>query len=864
MGAPRAARRAIALLVAAVLLAGCAAGERARREGMSLVDEGKYEEGLGKLQEAVKLDPDNPVIRRDFLSQREQLVNRLLNAATAEREGGRFDSAEALYNRALGLNPNSEAAKQGLTNIDVDRRHAKLLNDAEALAAKGDIAGARALLNVVLVENPDNDRAAKLRYKLDAPTLKEDLAGPTLNIKGRKPVTLQFRDANLKMVLEAISRTTGVNILVDKDVRNDLKVTIFVKDTPVEQTLDLILLQNQLEKRVLGDNTVLIYPNNPAKAKDYQELKVRRFALTDADPKQVQSMLKTILKTKDIFVDEKTSAVVIRDTPEAVRLAERLVAAMDKPDAEVMLEVDVMDIDRSRALALGLQPPTDVTWTMLPIDTTAKDSIGNNTYPVKPNMFLSDLKNINSHGISVSSSSNFSFKLQALKTDKDTTDLATPRIRVRNKEKAKILIGQRLAVITSQAQTSVLSGTTTTGTSTPIYNQNIQYIEAGIKLEVEPTIHPDGEVAIKLNLEVSTPTPTSGTTGGTVAYDVTTNNVSTVLRLKDGETQLMGGLIRATDSENASKVPGLGDIPLLGKLFGIQQHNKDKHEIVLAITPRIVSNNQVNDADLLELWSGTESNLKFGPPDLAVGPANGMSTVGAPAYPGVPPVVAAPRPPLPAPAVVAPAARSVGAAGSPPTAAVANAARAGVGAVAAMPGPAVAPMPAAPGAAAPVVVPSGTVPQAAVSPVAALAPVRGTLQAELGGPPMATVGDRFNVAFSVGNGAPVNSVAAALHYDPAVLRAVAVTEGDLMRRNNLKSNFDGQIDEGTGTVTLQLTAEGGMATGGGVVASVQFEAVAAGGPAPLSATNLAASGVPGATVTLVAPPPLALTVQAKP
>jgi general secretion pathway protein D len=809
--------------LAVVLLGGCAAGERERREGMSLVGEGHYEEGLGKLEQAFKENPDSPIIRRDLLTQREQIVNRLLNSAAIEREAGRYDAAEALFRRALTLYPNSEAAKQGLNVVAVDRRHGKLLGDAQSLVKKGDVAGARAILNLVLVENPDNVQANQMRYQLEETTLKENLAGPTLNIKSRKPVTLQFRDANLKMVLEAISRTTGVNVLLDKDVRNDLKVTIFVKDTPVEETLDLILLQNQLEKRVLGENTVLIYPNNPAKAKDYQDLKVRRFVLTDADPKQVQSMLKTILKTKDIFVDEKSNAIVIRDTPQAVRLAEKLVAGMDKPDAEVMLEVDVMDINRTRGLDLGLQLPTDATWTLNASTMT-------------------QLRQRNFDTIGVKSTSGLSATLQALKTDKDTTDLATPRIRVRNKEKAKILIGQRLAVITSQANGTTQTGTGTGAVSNTIYNQSIQYVEAGIKLEVEPTIHPDGEVAIKLNLEVSTPSKVTGTDTNTVAYDMTTNNVTTVLRLKDGETQLMGGLIRATDSENASKIPGLGDMPLLGRLFGIQHNSKEKHEIVLAITPRIVSNNQVNEADLLELWSGTESNLKFGAPNLAVAASNAVQSQGAAA--AVPArAVAAPAPVVRAqPAVqpqlapgVAPAATGVP--GAEAAAAV---------------------------GAAPIIVPPGIIPQAAVAPGAALAPAGGSIAATLAGPQLVNVGDRISVVLNLQGGVGVNTINAALHYDPTVLRAVAVLEGDLMRRANLKSSFDGQIDEANATVNIDLTAESGTAAGGGAVASVQFEALAAGGPAALSVSSIAATGAPGAAVSVSAPPPLAVTVQAKP
>ena len=226
---------------------------------------------------------------------------------------------------------------------------------------KGDILAAREMVATVLVEDPSNSRAMALRRQIADTSARETVIGPTLNNKLRKPVTLQFRDANLKMVLEALSRTSGLNVVLDKDVRSDLKVTVFVKDTNVEDTLDLILFQNQLEKKVLGDNTVLIYPNTPAKAKDYQDLKIRRFQLANADVKQAQTALKTLLKTRDVFVDEKTNSVIIRDTPAAVRLAEKLMASIDTAEPEVMLEVEVLEITRSRALELGLAWPTSIT-----------------------------------------------------------------------------------------------------------------------------------------------------------------------------------------------------------------------------------------------------------------------------------------------------------------------------------------------------------------------------------------------------------------------------------------------------------------------------------------------------------------------
>ena len=585
--------RQMLLLLTVVLLAGCAS-EQMRRDGMSLIIEGRYEEGLAKLEQSVQTDPTNTLARSEYLRQREQAVNRIINAAGSELTNENYVAAEALYRRALGIEPGNQAARNGLTELVTNQRHAKWLSDAQAMTKKGDVDGAKATINLILVERPNHVKANQLRYQLEEQSLKDNLSGPRLNIKGRKPVTLQFRDANLKMVLEAISRTTGVNILIDKDVRNDIKVSIFVKDTPVEETLDLILLQNQLEKRVMGENTVLVYPFTPAKTKEFQELKVRRFALVNADPKQVQSMIKTILKTKDVYVDERSNAVVIRDTQQVIRLADKLVTAMDQPEAEVMLDVELLDIDRTRGLTLGIDWPS-----------TFGATIAAGTLAA---LHAANASTINVSGLAVTAN--------AGARKGDTRTLATPRIRVRNKEKARIMIGDRTPVISSSA----VPGTGAAGsTLAAVFNTNIQYLETGVKLEVEPTVYLDGNVAIKINLEVSKLGDQVAGPSGTVAFKTSTNNASTVLRLKDGETQVLGGLIQANDSRTQpNMVPGLGDIPFFGRLFGSSTDSWENRELVLAITPHIIRNNQVSEADLLELWSGTESNVKYFAPDLKV------------------------------------------------------------------------------------------------------------------------------------------------------------------------------------------------------------------------------------------------------
>ena len=759
-------------LAAVFLLAACAS-ETLRRDGLAMVGDGRYEEGLAKIEESVKADPNNVAARRDYLRQREQVLTRILAVAGSELALEHYDAAETQYRRVLRIEPNNRSASKGLVDLDASKRHGKWLADAQAAVKNGDSAAARSSIEAILVEDPNNVKANQLRFVLAESALKENLSGPTLNIKGRKPVTLQFREANLKMVLEAIARTTALNILVDKDVRNDVKVTIFVKDTPVEETLDLILLQNQLEKRVLGENTVLIYPLNQAKTKDYQELKIRRFALTNADPKQVQSMLKTILKAKDVYVDEKTNAVVVRDTLQVVRLAENLVASMDQAEAEVMIELELLDMNRNRSLQLGVNWPNSVSW-MLP-----------------NSMTLAQYKNRTSADVTVTATP-FGVALSALESDGDTRVLANPRIRARSKEKAKIMIGSRTPIISSAAVPN-------TTVQASVYNTTLQDLDTGIKLEVEPTVHLDGEVAIKLNMEVSDlGDKYENIQTGTLAYSTTTNNASTILRLHDGETQVLAGLVRAfTSSGAAQKVPLLGDIPVLGRLFGINADDWQNREIVLAVTPHIIRNNQAAEADLLELWSGTETSIRYGESSLK---AAGTGTVLSQSGTGS----SAPR--------------------------------------------------------------TGPQQSAQLSPQQRLAAAASqSLSAVLTGPARAKVGDKITVAVNLQGGAALTAIHAVLQYDNETLKALTVTEGDLIRRNGVKSNFAGQIDENGGTLIADLASEAGSVTSnGGGVATIQFEVLRSQSPALVSVSSIEASGDNSAAVTVTVPQPLSINIQASP
>ena len=431
----------------------------------------------------------------------------------------------------------------------------------------------------MLIEAPKDQGAIVLMRRIDDRKPRPSTAVPALAAM-KRPITLQFRDANLRVILDVISRETGLNFVLDRDIRADLKASILVKDAPIDEAVESILVTNGLAKKVMSESSILIYPNTPQKARDYQDLVIRNFYLQSADVKQIQTLLRTILKSRDTFIDEKRNLLVMRDTPEMVRLAERLISAHDQFEPEVMLEVEVLEVGRSLTSAVGAKFPDSV-------------SLG-----VADPTTLRNLNTLDASGVNITGLGSI-VALNLKKLYSDVNLLANPRIRVRNKEKAKIHVGDRVPVIS-----------TAISATTAISTQAVNYLDVGLKLEVEPQVL-DNEVMIKVALEVSSLGQQINVQNA-VAYQIGTRNTTTVLTLKDGETQILAGLITDNERDTTNRLPGIGDMPILGKLFSSNTKNSEKTEIVLSITPHILRRLERPSADLAEYWSGPESNLGSG------------------------------------------------------------------------------------------------------------------------------------------------------------------------------------------------------------------------------------------------------------
>ncbi|MFN7726819.1 MAG: secretin N-terminal domain-containing protein [Rubrivivax sp.] len=558
-------RRALAL--AAVALAGCASPLQDEADRLTRL--GDYEAAYAVLAAAQAREGRSappPALQSALAQARDRVVVRALAQAEMALAAGRQEDATRLVARVASL----DAQHPRLRSLEADlaRLQRSALSTAQTTAQ-------------TTAAPPSPPPPAKATPSTARPGA-EGAALSTLGPAFQRPVTLEFRDAPLRQVFESLARSTPINFVFDKDVRAEARVTVFLRGVSLDEALRVILATQQLDRKLLNETTVMVYPNTVPKQREHQELVTRTLYLVNTDVKQALTLVRTMAKTRDLHADERLNVLVVRDTPEVVRLVEQLVATIDLPEPEVMLAVEVMEIGTDRLDALGIGWPTEIQWGL-------------------PNVAdaLVPLSSLGSFRGSVANPA----LAAALRGQAGNANLlANPTLRARNREKAKVQIGEKLPVFSTTSATANVGASTT-----------VSYLDVGIKLEVEPTVQLDGEVTIKVGLEVSNLLREVSGPAGSLAYQVGTRLTSTALRLKDGQTQVLSGLISDEDRKRAVGLPGLSTLPLVGRLFGVTTDTRNKTEIVMLITPRIVRNLPVPPTASTWLHAGTENNPGMAP-----------------------------------------------------------------------------------------------------------------------------------------------------------------------------------------------------------------------------------------------------------
>lgn len=571
-------------LACVIVLAGCAV-DRIRGDAEQLIAQGDYEHAVQTLEAGVTQYPDSAQLRSKLLLARSQALAQLIEQARVAETASNLDLTEKLLHRAEAFDSSGQRASALLADLLVQRRQITALQQANELVTAGQLDAALKLVNDALKDNRRNPDLLALQHRLNVDQRQAQVRAMERGLAPTKPITLDFHDASIRSVLDVVSRTSGINFVLDKDIK-DQRVTVYAASVRFEDALDMILNTSQLARKVLDSKTILIYPNTPEKQREHQELMVKAFYLSNGDAKGAAAFLKASMKLRDPYVDDKHHLLVLHDSLENIQLAERLLTFFDHPDAEVLIEADVLEISADRLTELGVSLPTSVSLT--PLTLAGGTDLTLSSFPLHR-------ANI---GVGIGAAS-----INAQRTIGDVETLANPKLRTRSGEKAKILIGDKIPIITA---------TTSPGT-TGFVSESVSYQDVGIKLEIEPEVFPDDDVAIRLNLEVSALGTQTKTASGTIAYQISTRDATTVLRLHDGETQLLAGLISSDEQRNTAGLPGLADIPILGRLFSDQTNSTSKTELVLSITPHIIRSQPHLDAAESEAWVGTEMFQRLKP-----------------------------------------------------------------------------------------------------------------------------------------------------------------------------------------------------------------------------------------------------------
>ncbi len=591
-------RPALALL-AAGLMSACATPQR---EAEHLADAGDPEAALALLRQANADKSGDAALRAAYLKQRDAAVQALIAKADAARRGGHTEEVRVVLDRIDAIAPRDPRAAWLREELARQERHRKLLAEAQTAFDQQQWDRAEGAARSIVDEDPGDAAARKLLTRVSerqAAHSRDDI----MLTAGKKAVSLELRDATLRSVFEALAYAGGVNFVFDKDVRTDGKVSLILRNTTVDEAMRVILATQQLDRQLLNSNSVLIYSSNAQKQREHQEMVTRSFYLVNADAKQTQNLIRTMVKTKDLHVDERLNMLVVRDSPEAMRMVERLVEATDLPEAEVMMDVEVMEISSNLLRELGLSWPTAVSYGLVPPSdgTTPSQNIAGDLRGSLRAYIGNPLVTARLNGTSGS-----------------TNLLANPRIRARNHEKAHVQLGNKLPVFTTT--------TTGAGSVTGFIASSVSYLDVGLKLDVEPAVLLDNDIVLKVALEVSSVANQVTGPDGAIAYNVGTRQTSTSIRLKDGETEVLAGLIQDDDRRSAAGVAGLSEIPFLGTLFGVRGNTHDKTEIVMLITPHIVRNVSLPPVAAASIESGTDAQP--GVPSLRLAEGSSQMRIG--------------------------------------------------------------------------------------------------------------------------------------------------------------------------------------------------------------------------------------------
>ncbi len=573
--------RAAALGALVLLAIGCA-GEKAFRQGQDAESLGRWDDAVNDYAKAREESPKDDRYKMAFDNARRKASQDHFEKGKMYLASGRPDLALIELEQTTVLDPE---------------------NDYAALELK------RARDEAAKLEAQRNQPSKMQRMEAEAKAA--HAAMPILQPSSKRPISLNFPQPRpIKQIYQALGQAAGINVIFDPALKDD-QTTIVIASVPFQNALETLIRQEGHFYKVVDPHTILIAADTPANRKTYEDLVIRTFYLSNGDVTETANAIRALLGTVHVSINKAENAITIRDTADKVSIAQNIIDQNDKEKAEVVVDVELLQMNLSRDVHLGVVLPTTIQAFLLnPASAPTGDQgtggvVGAPPPPTTANVItLDQLKklSLDQYGFTVP---NFSVNL--LKTVTDAQVLAKPEMRISEGEKAQLVIGDRVPIPTTTFNTqNAVAGT---GAVVPI--TSFQYQDVGIKIEMEPRVHHNKEVTLKLTVEVSNLNGFVAGSQGTSQPIISTRTISSTIRLKDGETNFLAGLIRKDKQNSSTGWPFLSDLPIIGRLFTDKDQQQQTTDLVMTITPHIIRVPDINEEDLVPIYVGTENNVSY-------------------------------------------------------------------------------------------------------------------------------------------------------------------------------------------------------------------------------------------------------------
>jgi type II secretory pathway component GspD/PulD (secretin) len=806
-------------------------------------------------------------------------ASRSFNRAENAARIGDWDAAVEYYRRAVQQEPNRTEYKIALERSMINASHLHR-NQAQLAEARGELEESLREYRRASDYDPPNRQLAtkvmemerRIRDQYEAQPrsniaqLREQArqAGPPPLIKINEVLPeIRFNNTSIRDILNFIANATGVNVTYDRDYQ-DRAYTVQLNGVTLEQALSQILSANQLFYKVINQSTIMVIPDNAQKRANYEEQVIRTFYISHADATELSQMINTIIRVPAMAVQPmisptKTSnTITIRATTAVAAIIEKMIEANDKPRAEIVIDVQILEVNRGRAKTFGIELTSYQIGTIFSPESDPRGVSASTGGSTSTTVVNNPTFNLNTITRGVSTADFYlavpSAIVHFLETDSETKLIAKPQLRGAEGQKITLNLGDDIPV-----PSTVFTPLATGGANTnPLTSFN--YRPVGINVEMTPRVTIDGDVILDLLVENSTRGNDVNVAGQNLP-SFGTRKVTTRLRLRDGESNLLAGLLREDDRKLLKGLPGLLRLPVLNKLAGMNDTEVRTTDIVMLLTPRIVRTQEITAGDLSPIFIGTQQNLGLnGPPPLIAAPLEPE-----PLAPAAPPVAAAPAQPAGPPPVTAAPGVSIIPPGSSPipgtTAVPAAPAPAAPGPGGPQAGTGAGAPPPAPSAATPAAIPAAPSGATATNPNPTIASAGAQIVVTPPGPDFRVGGGPYTVAISATNASRLSGLSLTVTFNPSVLRVRAVQEGSFMRAGGAQATFTQMVDVATGRIDIAIVRTGdatGVA-GTGLLAAVLFDAVG-GGAANFTATGTATAPGGGLASLQMTPVP-AVTVR---